>query len=118
MIEIKCVDEQTAQSVCQQLQLPCGDVFEMTDRDTVLGTAVATRDGEETCLLYMDAPDAPLTDALLRAVLNAERATGAKTAKIMSLSLYEHMIKKKYAVDSTLKTVNIADFFAKSACKD
>ena len=117
MIEIKCVDEQRALSVCERLRVPCGDVFEMTDRGQVIAAAVAVRQEETVSLAFLEAPDASLTDALLRAVLNAAQTKGAQTAQIEPLALREYAVKRKYLTNTDEKTLNIADFFAKSVCK-
>lgn len=117
MIEIKCVDDRILKDFVQRTGVPCDRVYVMTDRDEVLGEVAVVASGEEVELVYMTAPDVALMDALLRAVLNAERAMGAKCAKMSCLSAEEHVCKKRYDLDDETKTLKIADFFAKSACK-
>ena len=118
MIEIKCAETTVALAECERLGLSLCTVYTMTDRGERLGLACAKGDGEETNVLYVEVCDAALTDALFRAVLNAERAKGAKTAEISDSFLVAHAQKRNYDVDTVTKRLNIADFFAKSVCKD
>ncbi len=116
MIAIKNADKQTALQLCEQMSLPPCMVLEMTDRGQALGYACAVCDGEEATVHCLEAPEGALTDALLRAVLNALRSDGAKTAKIVADNLQKHMIQKGYFVDSLGFDIEIADFFAKTCC--
>lgn len=117
MIEIKCAAVETAKTLCASQGLAEAFVLEMTERDTRLGWCAATSEGEESTLLFLTAPDASLTDALLRAMLNALRADGAKTATIADETLQCFMQRKGYFSDSEKQAVKIADFFSKSTCK-
>ena len=117
MIEIKCAAPDTAQSLCKQNGIIAEVVLVMTEREERLGFAFMNYDGEEAILLYLQAPDTPLTDALLRAALNTARSAGMKTAHIVCEPLLSHMMQKGYFAQSDLERVEIADFFAKSACK-
>ncbi len=116
MIAIKNADEQTSMALCERLSLPLCLVLEMTDRDQTLGLACAEFRGEEALVHYLEAPEGALTDALLRATLNAVRAEGMKTARILHGGLHNHMLRKGYFGESSRTDIKIADFFAKTCC--
>lgn len=92
-------------------------VLEMTERDEVLGVVCMTLCNDDVTLTHLHAPDVPLTDALLRAALNAARAKGAKTARSTCELLTKHMQRKGYIPDFECPFLEIAEFFSKSACK-
>ncbi len=117
MIEIKCAAADAASTLCERVNAAADTVLEMTERDERLGFACMTYDGDNVTLMYLEAPDTALADALLRAALNTARAAGAKTAYIACDSLLIHMQQKGYLSDLCPTWVEIADFFAKSACK-
>ncbi len=117
MIEIKCVAPDIAASLCAKAGVEDQTVFVMTEREDLLGFACMALNGEEGTLSYLEAPDAPLTDALLRAALNSARTAGVRTARIACRSLRSFMTKKGYLNQTSPERLEIADFFAKSACK-
>ena len=117
MIEIKSAAPDTVVVLCEQAAVAADDVLEMLERETRLGFACMTYSGEEVTLTYLNAPDAPLTDALLRAALNAARSKGAKTACIADEALIEFMQTKAYLQKTSDARLEIAGFFAKSVCK-
>ncbi len=117
MIEIKCAAAEEASALCAKVGVLADTVLVMTERETRLGFVCMSYSGEEVTLPYLEAPDAALTDALLRAGLNAARAAGAKTAHITWEPLLLHMEQKGYFADQGPERVEIANFFAKSACK-
>ncbi len=117
MIEIKCAAPDQAAELCTRVGEAAQVVLIMTEREVCLGFACMSYDGEEAVLSYLEAPDTALTDALLRAALNAARSAGMKTAQILSRPLCLHMEQKGYFSDSGSGRVEIANFFAKSVCK-
>jgi len=116
MIAIRNADEHTSAQLCERLSLPPCLVLEMTDRGQTLGVACAEYSGEEATVHYLEAPGGALTDALLRAMLNALMACGVKSAMILPEELKNHMLHKGYFPDSTYFEIKIADFFAKTCC--
>lgn len=117
MIEIKCVAADTAWELCASQQLSATLVLEMTERGKRLGWCAAAADGEKARVLFLCAPDAALTDALLRALLNTLRANGVAVASIVDEALALFMVHKGYFSALQEKTIKIADFFANSTCK-
>ena len=117
MIEIKCAAPDTAVLLCERVGVAEQTVLVMTEREALLGFACMMQNGEEVTLAYLEAPDTALTDALLRAALNSARSAGAKTAYISCQPLLLHMEQKGYLDELTPERVEIANFFAKSACK-
>lgn len=117
MIEIKCAAAETAAMLCAAEGVSANKVLEMTERNERLGWCAAVTDGEEATVLCLRAPDTALTDALLRALLNALRADGVKTAHIAEEALGLFMQRRDYFSDSAERGIKIADFFAKSTCK-
>ncbi len=117
MIEIKCAAPETAKALCEQLGSEANLVLEMTERGVTLGTICLMLSGEEGTLLHLQAPDLSLTDALLRAGLNAVRAKGAKYAVVCDPKTAMFMQNKGYIRDLCDTRLEIADFFAKSVCK-
>ena len=117
MIEIKCAAPEIAAALCAQAGVEEQTVLVMTEREALLGFVCMLLNGEEVTLTYLEAPDIPLTDALLRAALNSARSAGAKTAFIGHRRLVSYMVKTGYLTGTSLMTVEISDFFAKTACK-
>lgn len=117
MIEIKCAEADTATALCARVGVAADVVLAMTERDAMLGFVCMTYSGEEVTLAHLEAPDTPLTDALLRAALNTARGAGMKTAYIACGALLLHMKQKGYFAESDPERVEIANFFAKSVCK-
>ena len=117
MIEIKCAAPEIATALCAQAGVEDRTVLVMTERENLLGFACMTLNGEEGTLSYLEAPDAPLTDALLRAALNSARSAGVKTAYIAYQPLRLFMAKKGYLTETAPERVEIPEFFVKSVCK-
>ena len=117
MIEIKCAAPDAAVSLCERAGVEVQTVLAMTEREHLLGFACMTLSGEEGVLSYLEAPDASLTDALLRAALNNARSAGVKTARIVCQPLRLFMTKKGYLTETAPERLEIAEFFAKSVCK-
>ncbi len=117
MIEIKCAAPDTAASLCAKAGVAKQTVLTMTEREDLLGFACMAVSGEEVTLAYLEAPDASLTDALLRAALNSARGAGAKTAHIAYRPLLLFMAAKGYLTETAPEQLEIANFFAKSVCK-
>ncbi|MBQ3093992.1 MAG: hypothetical protein IJC52_02370 [Clostridia bacterium] len=116
MIEIKNAAVERAMIYAERYGV-ADMVLEMIERGEVLGVACLTLCEGETTLVHLHAPDAPLTDALLRAALNAARAKGAKTAYSTCENVTRHMLAKGYISDFEHPFLEIAEFFSKSACK-
>lgn len=116
MIAIKNIDDRCAEAICDRLSLPRCDVLQMCDGERLLGTCCVHKDGKEATVHYLDAPDAALTDALLRAALNFAMANGAVSAHVVPETLRNDMLKKGYFTESTDSVIKIADFFAKRCC--
>ena len=117
MIEIKCAAPDVAASLCARAGVETQTVLTMTERDNLLGFVCMTLSGEEGTLSYLDAPDAALTDALLRAALNSARSAGAETAYIAHQALRLFMTNKGYLTETNPEHLQIVEFFAKSVCK-
>lgn len=117
MIEIRCAAAEIARQLCEEHGVSATHVWEMIERENRLGWAAATATGEEATLSFLKACEAPLVDALLRAVLNALRAQGVHTAHITDGALVRFMTQKGYFAKTAEQTVEIAEFFSKSACK-
>ena len=117
MIEIKCAVPDVAAVLCERAGVGLQTVLAMTEREMLLGFVCMAQSGEEVTLSHLEAPDAALTDALLRAALNCARSAGAKAARILHKPLVLYMTQKGYLRESEPAQVEIANFFAKSACK-
>ncbi len=118
MIEIKCAAVETAKTLCKEHGVTAAThVLEMIEREIRLGWCAAQTNGEKASVLFLQATEALLTDALLRALLNTLRANGVRTAHITDETLARFMVSKGYFSEAEEKMVQIADFFAKSTCK-
>lgn len=117
MIEIKnaASDRAAAYATFCGVQADC--VMEMTERGESLGFSCFDVNDGVARLVWLEAPDTALVDALLRATLNNARAMGAETALIAHDSLQNHMKNKGYFDSEQEMQVKIADFFSKTACK-
>ena len=113
MIEIKSAAPDTANALCPRADT----VLEMLERDERLGYACMRYENGDVQLMELQAPDAALTDALLRAALNTARAAGAKHALIVDAALVRFMQKKSYFGKTGETSLEIALFFEKSVCK-
>ncbi len=91
--------------------------WEMTERGNLLGFSCVKRGEEAASILCLSAPDASLTDALLRATLNALRAQGILAAVIADENLKNHAISKGYIAPFEDCCLKIDEFFSKSVCK-
>ena len=92
-------------------------VWEMTERGNRLGFSCVKRGEEAARIVCLSAPDAPLTDALLRATLNALRAQGIAAAVIDDEDLKKYAISKGYLASFEDTCLKIDEFFSKSVCK-
>ncbi len=116
MIEIKCAADNAA-PLCEAcgVQAMCG--WEMTERGERLGFSLVQADGDRASVVWLEAPDAALTDALLRATLNALLAQGVKRAILDEPSVRDFAVKKGYLGAGGPFELEIRDFFSKSSCK-
>ena len=113
MIEIKSAAPDTAHALCAQADA----VLEMVERGERLGYVCMNYTDDMVFVSELHAPDAPLTDALLRAALNAARAAGAETARIDDAVLVRFMQNKGYFGKTGKTSLEITAFFEKSVCK-
>jgi len=116
MIEIKCVADKAA-GLGKVHGVEATTAFEMTERGERLGLALANVCSETADMVYLEAPDLPLTDALLRATLNALQANGVRRAVAVSQTLREFAVRKGYFPPEGPFEWDIREFFSKSACK-
>ena len=117
MIEIKCAADK-AREFGDRCSVTADTAWEMTERGDTLGFSLVRYEGEETALLmWLEAPDASLADALLRATLNALSAQGIKRACLKSEVLCSFAAQKGYVAADGSFCIEIRDFFSKSACK-
>ena len=117
MIEIKCAAD-NAPLFAARCGAAADTAWEMTERGNTLGFSLAIyeEDGSAS-LTWLEAPDAPLTDALFRATLNALSAQGVRQVRLKNEALCAFAVKKGYVADGGLVCIEIREFFSKSACK-
>ena len=117
MIEIKSVAADAA-VMYEESGIATDAAWEMTERGNRLGFSCVKREEDVARITSLQAPDAPLTDALLRATLNALRAQGIKSAVIEDEQLKKHALSKGYVASFEEMYLEIDEFFSKSVCKD
>lgn len=117
MIEIKCAAAETL-ALCRQQGIDADNIWEMTERGNLLGFSCVVRgEGTAAQISRLQAPDTPLTDALLRATLNALRADGVRSVLLVDENLKKHVGAKGYLPYSSEMRLEIDEFFSKSVCK-
>lgn len=116
MIEIKSAAAD-AVVIYQEQGIEADAVWEMTERGSRLGFSCVIREEECARITCLQAPDASLTDALLRATLNALRAEGIRRAVIEDELLKNHVVSRGYAASFDDMCLEIDEFFSKSVCK-
>ncbi len=118
MIEIKCAADNTA-SLAARCGVAADTAFVMTEREELLGCSLVKYDGVAAAtIVWLDAPDMALSDALLRATLNALLVQRVERAALEAASARALAIKKGYFSANDDFELKIRDFFSKTACND
>lgn len=116
MIAIEVADERQCAALCRRTGFTGDTALLMTQGKAVIGEALCRLKNSRVEVVYLHAPDASLTDALLRAALNASMERGALTAALLCDELFSFACSKGYCRESDPPELQIADFFEKTPC--